>query len=135
MSAEPPSQQLSDIKRAALAGTAEYLCHRFGYEVPLWTEGPEFFLEIERNWFEDWETSGQEGRILQELFDPQFIGSIRECSLKSSAGEFIPRNLLLSPTRRERRIGRAGRNKVAVADREPEPLCTATMAAWAPQAK
>jgi hypothetical protein len=35
---EPPSQQLSDINCAALAGTAEYLCHRFGYDVPAWTE-------------------------------------------------------------------------------------------------
>ena len=50
---EPPSPQLSDINRAAFAGIAEWLCHRFGYDVPTWTEAPEYFLEHERNWFED----------------------------------------------------------------------------------
>jgi hypothetical protein len=61
--AEPPSQQLSDINRAALGGAAEWLCHRFGYEVPSWTEEPDFFLREERNWFEDWDTSNEEGLI------------------------------------------------------------------------
>lgn len=32
--AEPPSQQFSDIECAALAGAAEWLCHRYGYDVP-----------------------------------------------------------------------------------------------------
>jgi hypothetical protein len=79
--AEPPSQRLSDINRAALAGAAEWLCHRFGYEVPAWTEEPEFFLISERNWFE-------------ELFDPDFIVSIREYSMSQSVQEFTRRNLL-----------------------------------------
>jgi hypothetical protein len=91
---EPPSPQLSDINRAALAGTAEWLCHRFGYDVPAWTEEPEFFLKSERNWFEDWDTSDPEGVILREVFDPKFIASIREDSIKRSAQEFLRRNLL-----------------------------------------
>jgi hypothetical protein len=92
--AEPPSQQLSDIKRAALAGAAEWLCHRFGYDVPAWTEEPEFVLKSERNWFEDWDTSDPDGIILKKVFDPEFIVSIRQDSIKRSAQEFIRRNLL-----------------------------------------
>ena|ERR1035437_4028429 len=78
---EHPSQQLSDINRAALAGATEWLCHRFGYEVPAWTEAPEYFLEQERNWFED-------------MFDQDFLVSHREYHLGRSAQEFTRRNLL-----------------------------------------
>jgi hypothetical protein len=92
--AEPPSAQLSAMKRAALAGAAEWLCHRFGYDVPAWTEEPEFFLKSERNWFDEWDTSDEDGAILAEVFDPEFIASIREESVKKSAQEFLRRNLL-----------------------------------------
>jgi hypothetical protein len=78
---EPPSQQLSDINRAALAGTAKYLCHRFGYDVPAWTEAPDYFLECERNWFE-------------EMLSRDFLVEHREYHMKRSAPEFIRRNLL-----------------------------------------
>jgi len=77
---EPPSRQLSDINRVALAGTAEYLCHRFGYDVPAWTEAPEYFLESERNWIED-------------MFSQDLLLSTREYHLKHSAQEFLRRNL------------------------------------------
>jgi len=77
----PPSQQLSDINRAALAGIAEWLCHRFGYEVPTWTESPEYFLDVERNWFED-------------IFDQDFLVKHREYHMGRSAQEFTRRNLL-----------------------------------------
>jgi len=78
---EPPSPQLSDINRVALAGTAEYLCHRFGYDVPAWTEAPDYFLERERNWFED-------------MWDQDLLVSSREYHVERSAQEFIRRNLL-----------------------------------------
>jgi hypothetical protein len=71
--AEPPSAHLSDMKRAALAGAAEWLCHRFGYDVPAWTEEPEFFLKSERNWFDEWDTSDEDGAILAEVFDRNLL--------------------------------------------------------------
>jgi hypothetical protein len=92
--AEPPSRQLSDINRAALAGAAEWLCHRFGYDVPAWTEEPEFFLKSERNWFEEWDTSDEDGVILKEVFNPEFIAEHRGYYLAGSAPEFTRRNLL-----------------------------------------
>ena len=92
--AEPPSQQFSDIERAALAGAAEWLCHRYGYDVPAWTEEPEFFLKSERNWFDERDTSDQAGADLQKVFNPEFIASIREESIERSAQEFLRRNLL-----------------------------------------
>jgi hypothetical protein len=59
-----------------------------------WTERPDFFLEIERNWFEDWDTSDSDGVILKEVFTPEFVVSIREESIQRSAQEFLRRNLL-----------------------------------------
>jgi hypothetical protein len=79
--AGPPSQQLSDINRAALAGTAEYLCHRFGYDAPAWTDEPDYFLESERNWFED-------------AFDQDYLVEHRKYYLGRSAQEFTRRNLV-----------------------------------------
>ena len=69
---EPPSPQLSDINRAALAGIAEWLCHRYHYPVPSWTELPEYFLPQERNWFED-------------MFDQEFLETQREFHVGRSA--------------------------------------------------
>lgn len=92
--AEPPSQQVSDVNRAALAGVTEWLCHRFGYKVPAWTEEPGFFLISEQNWFEAWDKSDWESIILKQVFDPEFIVSIREDSMNGSAPEFTRRNLL-----------------------------------------
>jgi hypothetical protein len=79
--AEPPSTQLSDINRAALAGIAEWLCHRYHYPVPAWTELPECFLPQERNWFEG-------------MFDAEFLETGREYHVGRSAPEFMRRNLL-----------------------------------------
>ena len=92
--AEPPSPQLSDVHRAALAGTAEWLCHRFGYDVPAWTEEPEFFLKSERNWFEEFDTSDEDGVVFKEVFNPEFIAKYRGDYLAGSAPEFTRRNLL-----------------------------------------
>jgi hypothetical protein len=92
--AEPPPKELSDIERAALAGVAEYLCHRFGFDVPAWTEEPAFFLTSERNWFDTWDTSNEDGGILQKVFDSEFIVHIRENSMSQSVPEFTRRNLL-----------------------------------------
>ena len=55
--------------------------HRFGCDVPAWTEAPEYFLERERNRFED-------------MLDQYFLVSHRECHLGRSAQEFTRRNLL-----------------------------------------
>jgi hypothetical protein len=78
---EPPSPQLTDMNRAALAGIAEYLCRRFGYAVPAWTEAPEYFLSSERDWFED-------------MYSQEFLADIREFHMKGSSPEFLRRNLL-----------------------------------------
>ena len=68
---EPPSPHLSAINRAALAGASEWLCHRYGYEGPAWTEKPEFFFTSERKWSEDWDTSDELSIVLQEAFDAE----------------------------------------------------------------
>jgi len=51
------------------------------------------FLESERTWFDDWDTSEPDGVIFKEVFTPEFISSIRE-SIQRSAQEFLRRNLL-----------------------------------------
>jgi hypothetical protein len=44
---EEPSHSFTSRRRAFLAGAAQYLCNRFGLEVPAWTEKPEYFLNEE----------------------------------------------------------------------------------------
>jgi hypothetical protein len=102
---DPQSAQLSAINRAALVGATEWLCHRFGYEVPSWTERPEFFLESERNWFDDWDTSEPDGVIFKEVFTAEFISSIREESIQRSAQEFLRRKFTISGARTNPNLG------------------------------
>jgi hypothetical protein len=45
--AEEPSHSFTPRRRAFLAGATEYLCKRFGLEVPTWTEKTEYFLKDE----------------------------------------------------------------------------------------
>jgi hypothetical protein len=45
--AEEPSHSFTPRRRAFLAGAAQYVCNRFGLEVPVWTEKPEYFLSEE----------------------------------------------------------------------------------------
>jgi hypothetical protein len=82
--AEPP-EFFTDLQRVMLAGTAEFLCHRFGYEVPAWTEKPEYFLAEERSCFED-------------FLAPSVLAGLKATHVRRSSPEFLRRNLIL-PTR------------------------------------
>jgi hypothetical protein len=74
-----PPETLGREQCAMLAGAAEYLCHRYGFPVPSWTEEPQFFLSgrfeflplvdlwVPWPWFEsrgesDWERIPEEFR-------------------------------------------------------------------------
>jgi hypothetical protein len=45
---EPP-KEFTAQQRALLAGTAEYLCHRYKLRSPKWTQKPEYILDQEWN--------------------------------------------------------------------------------------
>ena len=82
--AEPP-EFFTDLQRVMLAGAAEFLCHKFGYEVPAWTEKPEYFLAEKRSWFED-------------MACDSVLASLKDMHTKQSSPEFLRRNLIM-PTR------------------------------------